>query len=76
MKHILGDHVDNARLVLGIGTGFFGAFTTFSSFTLDTIKLLQMHSYLFAILYFGSSLIGGILMVFLGEYAYQPKEEL
>ena len=53
-------------LVTGLSTGFVGAFTTFSSFHLDTLKQLEngMHSQ--AILYFFSSIFIGFLCAYLG----------
>lgn len=51
----------------GIGTGFIGAFTTFSAFSVDTIQLLQKGQFLLAMSYVLASLIGGLLMVKFGR---------
>ncbi|MBC2122723.1 fluoride efflux transporter CrcB [Listeria marthii] len=51
----------------GIGTGFIGAFTTFSAFSVDTIQLLQNGDVILAISYVLVSLIGGLVMVKLGR---------
>lgn len=47
---------------VGISTGFIGAFTTFSTFTLDTIQLLQTHQLGYAGLYLFSSIFLCIAM--------------
>ena len=47
-------------------TGFCGGFTTFSSFSYENLMLLQDGAYLRFVIYAVSSLIVGILMVFLG----------
>lgn len=47
---------------IGIGTGFTGAFTTFSTFSVETVALLESHRAAFALVYAGSSLIGGIAL--------------
>ncbi|WP_164508259.1 fluoride efflux transporter FluC [Lapidilactobacillus wuchangensis] len=52
--------------ILGIGTGFFGAFTTFSSFCLDVIKLLNQQQFNTAIIYLISSIFGGLILAWLG----------
>lgn len=36
---------------LGVSTGFIGAFTTFSTFSLETVQLLQSHQFGYAGLY-------------------------
>lgn len=51
----------------GIGTGFIGAFTTFSAFSVDAIQLLQKGQFLLAMSYVLASLIGGLLMVKFGR---------
>jgi CrcB protein len=54
-----------AWMTVGLGTGFVGAFTTFSSFNLDTLKLLLTGSNA-AWLYWLVSMILGFLLAFLG----------
>ena len=49
------------NLRLAIGTGFVGAFTTFSTFTVEIWKLMQVGSYLTAMSYVALSLIVGLL---------------
>lgn len=50
----------------GITVGFFGAFTTFSSFTMDFFHLLQQGNWLLAGFYFLLSSIGGFLLTGIG----------
>ena len=49
-----------------IATGFCGGFTTFSSFSFESLTLLQDSQYLYAVLYAGLSLVLGLLTAFLG----------
>lgn len=67
VKHILVDQKINGRLILGIGTGFFGAFTTFSSFAIDSVNLMRESYWLLAVVYLVCSICGGLLMAFLGD---------
>lgn len=53
-------------LSVGLGTGFIGAFTTFSTFNLDTLKLLQAGNSGGGLLYFISSLLFGFLAAYVG----------
>lgn len=49
-----------------IGTGFTGAFTTFSTFSVDSIHLLQDKEIGLAVLYILSSVIAGLFMSYIG----------
>ena len=75
MKHILNDIDISARLVLGVGVGFCGALTTFSSFALDTMKLVQAGQIGLAFLYLLLSVVGGLAMTVLGEAIYHRRAE-
>lgn len=74
VKQIMADRDVNGRLILGVGTGFMGALTTFSSFAADSVGLMTGGHYALAFLYLFLSVAGGLLMVFLGEKCYQPKQ--
>jgi len=49
------------ELVTAIGTGFIGAFTTFSTFTMDIIKLTDHGKITMAVIYLFISLAGGLI---------------
>jgi len=55
-------------LALVLGTGFLGGFTTFSAFSLDTVRLVQDGELGRALLYLGLTL-GGCLLATAGCYA-------
>lgn len=57
---------ESARLA--IGTGFVGAFTTFSTFEWDTDRLIREGRYGFAVLYVLGNLVLGFLAVQLGRW--------
>lgn len=57
----------NRRWILvGVGTGFFGAFTTFSIFCLDFMRLMMAGRTTLALLYLLLSMVGGLIAAWLG----------
>jgi len=56
----------NDNLKLAIGTGFTGAFTTFSTFSVETLNLLKNQQYGAALVYVLLSIFGGIAFALLG----------
>lgn len=52
----------------GLTTGFLGAFTTFSTFSVDNATLIQEQSYLAAGLNIVGQLVLGVMMALLGLY--------
>ena len=51
---------------MGVTVGFFGAFTTFSTFGYETIRLLEGGEWTRASIYVGASVFGGLLAAFAG----------
>jgi CrcB protein len=51
---------------IGITIGFLGAFTTFSTFGWETVRMLEDGEWMKAAVYVGASVIGGILAVMMG----------
>ncbi|MFD2209983.1 fluoride efflux transporter CrcB [Virgibacillus halophilus] len=62
---IIGGQFGNT-ISLGLGTGFMGAFTTFSTFKLENIQLHLEKKWPIMVTYLAISYIGGILLAFLG----------
>jgi CrcB protein len=51
---------------IGITVGFFGAFTTFSTFSWETVRLLEDGEWMRATMYVLASVVGGLACVFFG----------
>lgn len=64
LENMTNDH----HLSLIIAYGFIGAYTTYSTFMLDSLKLANTGSFYFAVLNIGASLIFGLIAVYLGAY--------
>jgi CrcB protein len=56
----LGNHLSPVAKAL-LGTGFCGAYTTFSTFTFETVRLIEVGQYLEAALNAGVSVIVGLV---------------
>ncbi len=52
-------------LVNAMGTGFVGAFTTFSSFSVEIVKLIDNKQIIYAIFYLLASTTGGLLAAYI-----------
>jgi len=57
-----------AQLSLAMGTGMIGAFTTFSTFSLEIVKLIINHHLFVAAVYLIVSIVLGIVMAWLGDF--------
>lgn len=53
---------------LMISIGFLGAFTTFSTFSMETISIINQSKPSLALLYLGLSLIFGLIAICVGSY--------
>ena len=53
-------------LFLFIGVGFLGSFTTFSTLSLDLVKLWNNKQWKYLIVYFSLTYVGGITLAFFG----------
>jgi len=51
---------------LALGTGLTGAFTTFSTFAVETYQMMNQGQWLMAVLYILSSVIGGLILAYIG----------
>ena len=49
-----------------VAVGFLGAFTTFSAFALETVRLWENGQAWWAVINVGMSLVGGLVFVVLG----------
>lgn len=52
-----------------LAVGFLGSFTTFSTYSLETVNLVQRGDLQGAVLYAGGSLIVGVLALYAGLYS-------
>lgn len=57
-----------ASLSVGLLVGFLGGFTTFSSFSLDSVRLIEQAEYLLGGLYFIGSPVAGFLAALAGIF--------
>lgn len=62
-----------AWLRTGIGTGLIGAFTTFSTFSVETVGLVRDGLWGMAALYMMLSVIGGFALAWTGYELYQAQ---
>lgn len=55
-----------SEIITGVGTGFIGSFTTFSTFSVETIQLINHSEWSIAFLYVSCSILGGLIMSGIG----------
>src|SRR5690625_722825 len=62
---VAGSTLGNSLFLL-IGVGFLGAFTTFSTLSLDLVKLWNNKQWKYMIIYVSTTYLGGIILAFIG----------
>lgn len=62
------DHPVPAGMSLAIGTGLCGALTTYSTFSYETLRLVETGARLYAVLNVAGSLLGGLGAAAVGYY--------
>ena len=68
VESVLQLHLVSAEWRLFIITGFLGALTTFSTFSIEAVELLSQQRYSWAVLHVSSHLAGSLVMTVLGIY--------
>lgn len=58
---------ETRQIVTLIMVGFVGSYTTFSTFGIDSMQLLEAHAYGQVILYVSLNVIGGLVMIYAGR---------
>ncbi len=64
------------EFTLIIGTGFIGSYTTFSTFSVETINLFQQGLVFFGTTYVLATIILGLLLAYLGRKLALSKEKV
>lgn len=60
------------ELRLALTAGVLGAYTTFSTFSLETLALLEDGGWLRAAAYVGANVVGGVLLAWAGQGLARP----
>lgn len=66
----------NRTLILSIGTGAIGSYTTMSTLSTETIRLIEHGEIILAVLYIVISLIGGLAASWFGYYRTYRKARI
>lgn len=67
--HYLQDRYKlSSKVVLSLSTGVLGSYTTFSTFTADTYRLLENEQWVALLLYLTLTIVGGFALALLGNY--------
>lgn len=77
--HIIAMKRIHPNVLTAIGTGLIGSFTTFSTFSVETVQLLREGHWAMGIFYILISLLGGLFMsafgYFIGKHFYRKWKE-
>lgn len=68
VKYLAASPRLSKNLINGLGTGFIGSFTTFSTFSVEVSRLMLQEAYFFAACYVIASVAGGFISAGLGFY--------
>lgn len=72
ITHYLGEVTKLPSMIItGMGTGFVGSMTTFSTFSKESFQLFKQHAWGLVLTYDGISLIGGPLLSLLAIWLSQ-----
>ncbi|MFV2046052.1 fluoride efflux transporter CrcB [Metabacillus sp. YM-086] len=61
-------NITPGNILLFLATGFCGGFTTYSTFSIEAIQLVQEKKYLHFILYLLITIVGSILGILIGNF--------
>ncbi|MEH7075357.1 fluoride efflux transporter CrcB [Neobacillus drentensis] len=73
--HFVGSKRVHPYLITALTTGVIGSYTTFSTFSVETVQLLESGKFALGLLYLFVSLIGGILLVRAGMKLSQQTKK-
>jgi CrcB protein len=62
-------------MITAITTGFIGSFTTFSTFNIEIIQLVEENNIFFAVIYLFSSMGGGYIFCLTGYHLAKKRED-
>lgn len=63
---LFGKHTLQPEIFFLLGTGFMGAYTTFSTFEFESIELIRKEKIIVSIIYLVLSVVLGIILAYLG----------
>ena len=72
--HFVGSKRVHPHLITALTTGVIGSYTTFSTFSVETVHLIESGKYILGFLYLFVSLIGGLLLVRTGMKLSEHKK--
>ncbi len=61
-------HICQPEIILLFGVGFTGAYTTFSTFQLESVELIRKKKLIMALSYINVSVVLGVFLAYLGSW--------